>query len=495
MTHTLGIDIGTFETKGVLADARGRIVAEARHSHRMLVPRPGWAEHRAEEDWWGDFVRVTREILARSGIDPHEIAAVATSAIGPCMLPVDAAGTPLMNAVLYGVDTRATAQIAALDRQIGAERILATCGNALTSQSVGPKILWLKEERPELFARTAMVLTSTSYLVWKLTGDYVIDHYTAANFSPLYDVNRLDWTAELADFVALDRLPRLMWSTGIAGRITAAAAAETGLAPGTPVTCGTIDAAAEAVSVGVQAPGDLMMMYGSTIFMIQITAEPVRDPRLWYAPWLFAGRHASMAGLATSGTLTHWFRDTLAPGVDFATLTGEAAASPKGARGVLCLPYFSGERTPIHDPQAKGAFFGLDLTHGRGDLFRAVCEGIASGTAHVIEVLREVGAAPARVLAVGGGTQNAVWLQATSDLGGVPQILCEKTIGASYGDAFLAAVAVGAAVPGQIDDWNPVVRQVDPVPVAAYARQYPLWKELYTATRGIARALGGGHAV
>ncbi|MBE2277878.1 MAG: FGGY-family carbohydrate kinase [Rhodobacteraceae bacterium] len=495
MTHTLGIDIGTFETKGVLVDARGRILAEARHPHRMLVPRPGWAEHRAEEDWWGDFVRVAREILARSGIDPREITAVATSAIGPCMLPVDAVGAPLMNAVLYGVDTRATAQIAALDRQIGADRILATCGNALTSQSVGPKILWLKEERPELFARTAMVLTSTSYLVWKLTGEYVIDHYTAANFSPLYDVNRLDWTVELADFITLDRLPRLMWSTEIAGRITAAAAAETGLAPGTPVTCGTIDAAAEAISVGVQAPGDLMMMYGSTIFMIQVTAAPVRDPRLWYAPWLFAGMHASMAGLATSGTLTHWFRDTLAPGVDFTVLAGEAAASPKGARGVLCLPYFSGERTPIHDPRAKGAFFGLDLTHGRGDLFRAVCEGIASGTAHVIEVLREVGAAPARVLAVGGGTQNAVWLQATSDLGGVPQILCEKTIGASYGNAFLAAVAVGAAVPRQIDDWNPVARQVDPVPVPAYARQYPLWKELYTATRGIAQALDDGDAV
>ncbi len=283
-----------------------------------------------------------------------------------------------------------------------------------------------------------------------------------------------------------------MWSTDIAGHVTAAAAAETGLAPGTPITCGTIDAAAEAVSVGVQHPGEMMMMYGSTIFIIQVTDRPVRDPRLWYAPWLFPGLHASMAGLSTSGTLTHWFRDQLARDTDFATLAAEAAASPKGAKGLICLPYFSGERTPIHDPLARGAFFGLDLTHTRGDLFRAVLEGIAAGTAHVIETYAEAGASPDKVLAVGGGTQNAVWMQATSDLGGLPQIVREKTVGASYGDAFLAAVAIGAASPDEIAAWNPVARTVRPEQVPAYARQYPLWKALYTQTRDIAHALGAG---
>ncbi|TAG28936.1 MAG: carbohydrate kinase, partial [Rhodobacterales bacterium] len=391
-------------------------------------------------------------------------------------------------------DTRATAQIAALNDTIGKEAILARSGNALTSQSVGPTILWLRETHPELFARTAKVLTSTSYLTWKLTGEHVIDHYTAANFSPLYDVGRQDWTDELAAFLPLDRLPRLMWSTGIAGHVTAAAAAETGLAIGTPVTCGTIDAAAEAVSVGVASPGEMMVMYGSTIFIIQVTAAPVRDARLWYAPWLFPGLHASMAGLATSGTLTHWFRDQLARDSDFATLAAEASASPKGAKGLICLPYFSGERTPIHDPLAKGAFFGLDLTHTRADLFRAAIEGVAMGTAHVLDTCREVGAAPARVLAVGGGTQNAVWMQATSDIGRVPQLVCEKTIGASYGDAFLAAVAVGAAMPDEITRWNPVARTVTPEAVAAYVRQYPLWQALYHQTKDIAHALGA-HAL
>jgi xylulokinase len=489
MTHTLGIDIGTFETKGVLVAHDGTITATASRPHKMLVPRPGWAEHRADEDWWGDFVFVTKALLAQSGLDPHQIKAVAASAIGPCMLPVDAEGRPLMNGVLYGVDTRATDQIAALNEAIGEDVILAACGNALTSQSVGPKILWLKETQPELFARTAQVLTSTSYLIWKLTGEYVIDHYTAANFSPLYDVGRQDWTDELADFLPLDRLPRLMWSSEIAGRVTAAAAAETGLAIGTPVTCGTIDAAAEAVSVGVAAPGEMMVMYGSTIFIIQVTGTPVRDARLWYAPWLFPGQHASMAGLATSGTLTHWFRDQLARDADFATLASEAAASPKGAKGLICLPYFSGERTPIHDPHAKGVFFGLDLTHTRADLYRAVLEGIAMGTAHVFETCAEVGAAPGRVLAVGGGTKNALWLQATSDIGGVVQHVCERTIGASYGDAFLAALAIGAVRPGDIRAWNPDASTVTPEVVPAYGVQYPVWKQLYLQTRDLMAAL------
>jgi xylulokinase len=489
MTYTLGVDIGTFETKGVLVDADGAIVAMASCPHQMIVPRAGWAEHRAEEDWWGDFVFVTKALLAESQVKPEQIACVATSAIGPCMLPVDAGGAPLMNGVLYGVDTRASAEIDQLNTQIGAEVILDRCGNALTSQSVGPKILWLARNHPDLFARTAKVLTSTSYLTWKLTGEYTIDHYTAANFSPLYDVDRLDWTDELADFLPLDRLPRLGWATDIAGHITPQAAAETGLAAGTPVTIGTIDAAAEAVSVGVQAPGDMMMMYGSTIFIIQVTAARIRDARLWYAPWLVPGQHACMAGLATSGTLTHWFRNELARDADFAALAAEAAASPKGAKGLLCLPYFSGERTPIHDPLAKGAFFGLDLTHTRGDLFRAVMEGIAAGTAHVLETCREVGAGPLRVLAVGGGTKNEVWMQATSDLGQTPQIVCEKTIGASYGDAFLAALAIGAATPGDIARWNPVARTIRPADVPAYTRQYPLWRALYTRTRDIAHAL------
>ena len=302
-----------------------------------------------------------------------------------------------------------------------------------------------------------------------------------------------DWCFDLADDIAEpSMMPRLLWSDEIAGRVTAEAAAATGLREGTPVTAGTIDAAAEALSVGVVRPGEMMMMYGSTIFIIALTEERVRDPRLWYAPWLFRGQHASMAGLATSGTLTHWFRDRFArelPREDaFRVLAEEAAAVPAGSDGLIVLPYFSGERTPIHDPQAVGAVFGLNLTHGRGHLYRAVIEGIAMGTAHVTETYAEAGAAPERVLAVGGGVKNAVWLQATSDATGLPQEVCGVTVGASYGDAFLARMALGGARAGDIAGWNPVARRVEPGG-DALRRRYPLFRRLYEQTKDIAREL------
>jgi xylulokinase len=498
MRHYLGIDIGTFESKGVLVDGEGRIVASAARPHKLIVPQPGWAEHRPREDWWDDFTFISRKLLADSGVAPADIRAVATSAIGPCMLPVDIDGEPLMNAILYGVDARAHQEIADLTTAIGQDVLLDRCGNALTSQSVGPKILWLKRNRPELFARTQKVLTSTSYLVHKLTGAYVIDHYSAANSSPLYLVDQQNWSTELADeIIEVERLPDLLWTSDIAGHVTRAAAEETGLAEGTPVTTGTIDAGAEALSVGVLEGGDMLLMYGSTIFIIQITDQRVRDARLWYAPWMFQGQHASMSGLSTSGTLSHWFREQFARELDpvsaVVTLAEEAAASPAGAKGLVVLPYFSGERTPIHDPHARGMIFGLDLTHTRGDIYRALFEGIACGTNHVFETYVDAGANPRAILAAGGGTKNKVWAQATSDVSGRTQIVREKTVGASYGDAFLAALAVGDVRREDIRTWNPVAYEIAAAPANAevYARQYGVFKELYPRTRDLMRTLGG----
>jgi xylulokinase len=466
MAYTLGIDIGTYETKGVLVDADGVI-----HAH------------------------VSQTLLRNSGIDAREIKAVACSAIGPCMLPVDEGGSPLMNGVLYGVDGRAEAEVRELTERIGEDTIIARCGNALTSQSVGPKILWLRRQRPEIFEQTAHILTSTSFLVQRLTGEVVIDHYTAANFSPLYDVVKQDWVDDLADdIIALDKLPRLAWSNEIAGHLTRSAAEQTGLAEGTPVTTGTIDAAAEALSVGVDQPGDMMMMYGSTIFIILRAATQVSDPRIWYAPWLFSGEHASMAGLSTSGTLTHWFRDQIARDLQvdeaFANLAQEAATSPPGAKGLLVLPYFSGERTPIHDVHAKGTVFGLNLTHTRGDIYRALIEGIAHGTRHVTDTFAELGQSPKRLLAVGGGTKNALWLQATSDITGIDQVVCEKSTGASYGDAFLAALAVGLVMRRDITVWNPPVKVIKAQSIATYEKAYGLFRRLYEQTKDIAAELG-----
>jgi xylulokinase len=492
MKYYLGIDIGTFESKAALVDGEGNIVATAARPHKMLVPQPGWAEHNADEDWWGDFKFLSRKVIADSKIDPRNIRAVGASAIGPCMLPVDADGNPLMNGVLYGVDTRAAKEIDQLTDEIGAAEILAATGNALTSQSVGPKILWLKNNRPELYAKSAKFVNSTTFINHRLTGRWVIDHYSAANWGPLYLPAEAGWSDKFNSGICrMDQLADIVWTTDIAGEVTRQAAEETGLAPGTPVIAGTIDAASEAVSVGVMRPGEMMLMYGSTIFIILVTKNRVDDARLWYAPWLFKGEHASMSGLATSGTLTHWFRENFARELDSKEaqiiLAQEAASSPAGAHGLVMLPYFSGERTPIHDPQAKGVLFGLNLTHTRADIYRALLEGIALGTRHVFDTYAETGQSPSRIESVGGGTKNAVWLQATSDASGVTQHIRAKTMGASFGDAFLAALGVGDVKRDAINEWNRPERVVHPDEAVRpiYDRSYEIFRSLYQQTKAL----------
>jgi xylulokinase len=496
MSAFLGIDVGTYQSKGTLVAADGTVLATAVRSHAMLVPQPGWAEHRPEQDWWEELAAISRELLAVAGLPATAVKAVDVSAIGPCMLPLAADGRALMNAVLYGVDTRAAAEIEELSRRIGEERLLAVGASKLTSQSVGPKILWLRRHRPEIFAQAARVVTATSYLVARLTGEVVIDHYSAAGFTPLYDVRGRCWSDDLADgIIETARLPRLAETTEIVGTVTRAAAEATGLAPGTPVIAGTIDAAAEAFSVGVHAPGEMMLMYGSTSFTILVTATPVRDPRLWYQPWLMPGLHASAAGLATSGTLTHWFHEQLARELAEAgaipALAREAAAIPAGAEGLVVLPYFSGERTPLHDPYAKGCFFGLTLAHTRGHLFRAVLEGIACGVRHLLSTYVEAGCAPGRVIAVGGGVRNPVWLQAVSDICGIEQVLPTHTIGASLGDAMLAAVAAAGISPAEVRAWNPAADAARPEPArqALYDRQFAVFRQLYDRTKDLMREL------
>ena len=261
---------------------------------------------------------------------------------------------------------------------------------------------------------------------------------------------------------------------------------------------GTIDAAAEAISVGVLDAGEMMLMYGSTIFTIRVGSERIRDPRLWHAPWLFADQYASMAGLATSGTLTHWFADQLArdlsPEAAMAALATEAQASPPGANGLVFLPYFSGERTPLHDPNAKGAIVGLTLAHTRADIYRAALEGIAFATKHIFDTYAEAGAPPTTIVAVGGGLRNRTWTQATSDVSGLAQEAPEVSIGASYGDAFLARLAIGDVSRSAIKQWNPAAFRIEPDPRNSrlYEKRYKTFRELYPRTRDIMAELGAG---
>jgi xylulokinase len=493
---TIGIDVGTYESKGVLVDDEGRVLASAARRHDLIVPRAGWAEHRPEEDWWADVVWLSQKLLADSRLASSEVKAVGMSAIGPCMLPVDSNGAPLMNAVLYGVDTRAAREVEHLTALIGSDAIFAHCGNLLTSQAVGPKILWLKRNRPDVYGKAHKFLDATSFLVHRLTGRFVTDHYSASNVAPLYDYDQKRWNNVLAPGVTnLERLPDIAWTTEIAGGVTFQAAEETGLAPGTPVTVGTIDAAAEAVSVGVLDDAETMLMYGSTIFTIRVSAAPVVDRRLWRAPWLFADQHASMAGLATSGSLTHWFADQLArdltPEEAISTLAKESEASPPGARGLILLPYFSGERTPIHDPHARGAVVGLTLAHTRNDLYRALLEGIAYATNHIFDTYAEAGSPLQTIVSVGGGLRNRSWVQATSDVSGLSQSVRQINIGASYGDAFLARLAIGGVSRSTIKSWNQGAYTIEPNRDNAdvYRKRYATFLDLYPRIRDLMAGL------
>jgi xylulokinase len=481
----LGIDIGTASSKGVLVAGDGTITARVSRAHDTATPHPGWVEHDAEGVWWADFLALARELVAAAGDD--RIAGLAVSGIGPVLLPADGAGRPLRPAILYGVDTRAGTEIAELTAELGAEAILLRGGTPLSSQAVGPKLRWLARHEPDVYERTEMLLMASSYLVHRLTGRYVLDHHSASQCDPMYDQTAFDWAHDWAAVVAPGlTLPELAWPTEIVGTVTAAAAEETGLPAGLPVTAGTVDAWAEATSVGVRSPGDVMVMYGTTMFLVQVIAEPKPDPALWTTSGVYPGTWSLAAGMATSGAITDWLRKLV--GADFATLVAEAALVPAGSRGLLLLPYFAGERTPIFDPSARGVIAGLTLGHGRAELYRAALEGIAYGVRHNLEVMRAAGGPATRLVAVGGGTQGGLWTQIVSDVTGHEQVVPRETVGACLGDAMLAAAATGVDTAG----WNEPDHVVSPsgsVGAGRYDAFYRRYRDLYPATADVAHFL------
>jgi xylulokinase len=496
----LGIDVGTYSSKGVLVTSAGEILRQHVIPHTVSFPAPGYAEQDADAVWWADVQAITTALLS-GPYSGEDVAGVALSAIGPTLLPLDSAGRPLRPGILYGVDSRAQTQIETLEAEIGTDTIFAHSGMGLTSQAIGPKIRWLREQEPEIWAKTATLTTASAYLTYRLTGRHIMDHHTASHSMPLYDPASRQWTAQFAVPVLgdsdLSRLPELGWSDERAGTVTAEAARLTGLREGTPVAVGAVDALSEALSVGVVNPGDLMIMYGSTTFFILVQDAPTPDSRVWTVGGAFAGQHNLAAGMGTSGSLTRWFADEFArdqpTGEAYDTLFAGADAIAPGSDGLLVLPYFSGERTPINDPHARGVFAGMSLTHTRDHLFRAVLEGVGYGIRHNIEAFRDLGADVRRVVAVGGGAKTRTWLQLVSDISGEAQHLPEVTVGASYGDAFLAGIAAGVLTRADLDSW---VRPADMIlPNAAlkpdYDRLYGLYRDLYEGTKDVLHALRG----
>jgi xylulokinase len=414
---------------------------------------------------------------------------VCVSGVGPSLLLCDGADRPLRPAILYGIDMRATAEIEELTRRFGATDILARGGTPLTTQAVGPKALWVRRNEPEVWSRTTGWYNSNSYIVKRLTGEYVLDHHTASQCDPLYDIRANDWYepwyADVMDGLAA---PRLAWPTEVVGHVNANAAEATQLPEGTPVCAGTVDAWAEAFSAGVRRPGDLMLMYGSTMFFVQVLRQLASHPELWTTAGVEPGTYTLAAGMSTSGSLTSWVQ-SLVGEVPFADLVKEASAVPPGSGGLLVLPYFAGERTPIFDPRARGVVAGLSLQHQRGHLFRAVYEGIGFGIRQILELLDSDLTPVHRLAAVGGGTRGGLWTQIVSDVTGREQHVPEQTIGASYGDALMAAIGIGAVPPDT--DWARTGQTVTPNQEAreTYDTLYRSYCDLYPATKPVVHQL------
>jgi len=499
----LGIDIGTYSSKGVLCRPDGSILAKARADHYISFPKPGYAEQDADKVWWSDFKQIAKELSEKVPHGNH-IASVGVSAIGVCVLPVDKKGRPLRPGILYGLDTRSVNQIDYLENKYTREALVEFGGMRLTTQAAGPKIMWIKQNEPAIFKQTAKFITSTSYIIYKLTGNYVIDAHTATEFNPLIDIKKVAWDDRFAeDITLLDKLPEIGWSDEIAGSVTAKAAAETGIPEGTPVNFGSEDAVSEAVSVGVVDVGDLMIMYGSTAGLHFFIEKPVPTHELWLMAGIFKGQYEYVAGLSTSGSATTWFRNhfgkdlTAAESVGgpnpYTALAEEATTSPVGANGLIMLPYFSGERTPIFDPKARSVIAGLSLSHTRGDLYRALLEGTAFAIRMNLDAMQKAGAKIKHGIVVGGGALNELWLQMVSDVSGIPQLLPEKIIGASYGDAFLAGLAAGLI--NNLDvlkkDWVKIQKEITPdlQKKSIYDQLFSLFKGLYQDTKTIVHLL------
>ncbi|HVO37946.1 MAG TPA: FGGY-family carbohydrate kinase [Spirochaetia bacterium] len=482
----MGIDIGTYSSKGVLVTEEGRIVASSSAEHELSMPRPGWAEHDPESVWWAELRSIVKTLLGSAAGVPRRISAIAVSTISPAVVAVGDDGRALRPAILYGIDTRASREIQELSSAYRLE---------LDTQSAAPKVLWIRRNEPEVWARTRRIVNGSGYLTLRLTGEATLDVYDATIFEPLFDTDRLAWSEEASRTIApVEMMPRVTWTAETAGQVTEEAARETGLAAGTPVITGTADAAAESVSAGLSRPGDMMVMYGSSTFFILKTESLFTPKGFWGTRFLEEGSYVVAGGTATAGSLTRWFRDNLAPAqMDYAALAELAGRAPAGSNGLVALPYFSGERTPLQDPEARGMIFGLTLRHTRGDVYRALLESVGYSIRHNIEALEAQGCQPQRILAVGGGTRNPLWMQIVSDIAGITQEVPAEQMGASYGDAFLAGIG-GGVFSGTKDVGRWVRPGVTYTPDAgahaAFAGPYAIYRDLYEATASSMHALG-----
>lgn len=492
----LAHDLGTTGDKATLFDGDGRLVASSFGSYETAHPQPTWAEQ-DPQDWWRAVGLATGELLAKSNVSPQEIAVVGFSGQMMGCLPVDADGRPLRQCIIWA-DQRAIRQAAFLAEHVGEERVYRITGHRISPTYSASKILWIRENEPDVFARTAKFLHVKDYIAYRMTGAFVTDRSDASGMN-LYHLEGGAWSDDILNAVDLDphRLPEIHNSTDVVGEITKEAAAQLGLAAGTPVVIGGGDGASAAVGAGAVMQGPAYNYIGSSSWISFAAPHPIYDPgrRIFNWAHMVPQMFAPCGTMQAAGGSYQWLRRQVCwsesreadeRGEDvYELMNRRAAESVPGAHGLLFLPYLQGERSPHWNPNARGGFVGLQVTHTRADLIRATLEGVSMNLRTILQSFLDADAQIQEVILIGGGAKGRLWRQLLADVFGRPtlrpRLLEEAT---SLGAAVAAGVGVGLfrdfSIARQcieiVDRHNP-----DPEAQAVYDRLYPIFRQTYDA--------------
>jgi len=491
MTQTffLGIDVSTTNSKALLIEEGGQVIAAASSPHTLQTPKPLWSEQDPHE-WWEAVSTSIRSVLEKGGLDGGGIAAVGLTGQMHGLVLLDAAGNVLRPAILWN-DQRTQKQCDEIHERIGKGKFIQITGNVALPGFTAPKILWVKENEPDVYAKAKQVLLPKDYIRYKLTGEYAMDKADGSG-TVLFDLKSRDWSREVLDALEINAswMPHTFEGPEFTGRLTEEAASITGLKAGTPVAAGGGDQAAQAVGVGAVEPGIVALTVGTSGVVFAPTPSALIEPegRLHAFCHALPGMWHFMGVMLSAAGSLQWYHDTLASEMSFDELLKEAESVPAGSEGLQFLPYLSGERTPHPDPLARGAFLGLTLRHGRPHMTRAVLEGVSFGLKDSFRLIQNAGLGSiTQVRASGGGIKSALWRQVLASVLEAELVTVNTTEGAAYGAALLAGVGSGA--------WSDVLSACktvikvtgrtlpDPAQVEAYQRSYALYRELYPALK------------
>ena len=438
----LGIDIGTSACKVAVFDEDGKVLAQANRPYRVYYPQNGWAEQNPEE-WWEAICDAVREALSEESVSAEQIKGIGVDGQSWSAIPVDENGSVLHNTPIW-MDTRARHLCEKVKKEIGTDEIFRVAGNDFLPSYVTPKLLWFKEERPEVFQKTHKFLQSNSYIVMKLTGE-MSQEYSQCYGIHFFHMEKLSYDMALAEKMGLspDMMPKLYGCDEIVGSVTEEAAKKTGLKAGTPVVAGGLDAACGALGAGVYRPGETQEQGGQAGGMSICTDKALSHKALILGTHVVPGLWLLQGGTVGGGGALKWFRQELGGGMSFDELTAEAAEAPPGSDGVLFLPYMAGERSPVWNPDAKGVFYGLSFDKTRGHLIRSVLEGVAFSLEHNLRTAAETGIHVDTLNAMGGASNSVLWTQIKADVTGKTIRVPSSDTATTLGAAILAGVGCG----------------------------------------------------